>query len=97
MAPKIATTECAPELGEDEIRSQVKLAIAKVSGTDVSTIPDEASFRDELGLDSLSIIELVVEVQYRFRIPDLPDEQSLSALETIGQTVDLVRHHLLMA
>ena len=50
-----------------EIRNRIKQAIAKVSKIELSKIHDHHSYRDDLGLDSLSILEAIVEVQCRFK------------------------------
>ena len=77
----------------EEIRARVKEAIAKVSKIDPRTIGDHASFRDHLGMDSLSILETIVEVQCRFKIPDVSDEE-YAGIRTLDQAVGLVEKHL---
>jgi acyl carrier protein len=77
----------------DEIRSRVKQAIAKVCQIDAQTIGDHASFREDLGLDSLSILETVVEVQCRFKIPDF-DDGELSRIRTVEEAVRFVQQRL---
>src|SRR5262245_27155157 len=73
-------------MSDEEIRAIVKQAIAKVTKLDPLQIGDDASYRDELGLDSLSILETIVEVQCRFRIPDLP-EGEYAHVRTVNDTV----------
>jgi acyl carrier protein len=77
----------------NEIRARIKEAIAKVSKIDPQTINDSASFHEDLGLDSLSILETIVEVQCRFKIPDLPDE-SFAGIRTVEDTVRFVQERL---
>jgi NADH dehydrogenase (ubiquinone) 1 alpha/beta subcomplex 1 len=77
----------------DEIRARIKDAIAKVSKIDPQTIGDDASYHDDLGLDSLSILETIVEVQCRFQIPDLPDND-YAAIRTVEDTVQFVQQYL---
>ena len=80
-------------MSANEIRDTVKQAIFKVCKIDPATIGDDVSFRDDLGLDSLAFLETVVEVQYRFRIPEVSDEE-YAAVRTIGDAVELVRRYL---
>ena len=45
-----------------EIRTQIKEVIANATSIDVADISDNASFEDELGLDSLTLLEIAVDV-----------------------------------
>jgi len=75
-----------------EIREAIKQAISKVTGIDAATISDSASYEEDLGLDSLSILEIAVSVESQFKIQPTDDE--LSAIRTIEDTVNLVRKWL---
>ena len=77
----------------DEIRDSIKQAIAKVSKIEEASIDDHADFRLDLGLDSLSILETLVELQCRFKIPDVPDEK-FAGIRTIGDAVQFVQEWL---
>ena len=77
----------------EDIRARIKEAIAKVSKIDPATIDDHASLRDQLGMDSLSILEAIVEVQCRFKIPDVPDDE-YAGIRTLDHAVHLVQRHL---
>jgi acyl carrier protein len=80
-------------MGTDEIRAKVKQAIAKVSKIDPREIADDASYRDDLGLDSLSILETIVEVQSCFKIPDKLDTEFLD-IRTVEETVKFIEEWL---
>jgi acyl carrier protein len=80
-------------MGVDEIRVRIKQAIGKVSKIDPETIGDQAAFREDLGLDSLSILEALVEVQCRFKIPDIPDAD-FARIRTVQQAVEFVQQTL---
>lgn len=79
----------------DAIRTVIKEAIGKVSKMDPKTIRDSASFREDLGLDSLSILETIVEVQCRFKIPDVPDDV-FAGIRTIDEAVRFVQDYVLL-
>jgi acyl carrier protein len=81
------------KMESDNVRTTVKQAIAQVSKLHPDKIPDQASLDEDLGLDSLSIIEIVVEIQLRFKIPDPPDDE-LPKVRTIDDAVRLVQQHL---
>ena len=57
-----------------EITSRIKQIIANVSGLDAQRIADSATFRDDLNLDSLSLLEIGVDVDLAFQL-NLPDER----------------------
>lgn len=71
-----------------DITVKVKAIIANVANLDPAEIADDASFVDDLGLDSLSLLEIGVDVDYEFRL-GVPEEE-LQKLRTVADTVDLV-------
>ena len=52
----------------DQIRAEVKRIIAQVSGLAVEEIGDSARLVDDLDLDSLSLMEIGVDVDYAYRL-----------------------------
>jgi acyl carrier protein len=75
-----------------EIRARVKQIIANVAGLDPARIGDEARLRDELKLDSLSLLEIGVDVDLAFKL-ELPDEQ-YKGIDSIPDMVALVQSRL---
>jgi len=76
----------------DDIGARVKEAVAQITGLPAASIADDASFRGDLSLDSLSLLELVVHVEYGFGIK-VP-EHDLAGLGTVGHVVDYVHARL---
>jgi acyl carrier protein len=76
----------------DEIRDRIKKSIASITYMDPAKIDDSASYKDDLAIDSLSILEIVVDVEYQFQIK-VPEEE-LSSIRTIGDTIDTVQKYL---
>ena len=76
----------------EAIRAQVKLSIHQVTGIEAEAISDAAAYVDDLGLDSLSILEIAVNVEQNFKFHATDDE--LTAIRTVEDTVDLVRKRL---
>lgn len=74
------------------IRDKVKQIIANVAGLDVARIPDAAGFRDELKLDSLSLLEIGVDVDMAFQL-QLPDE-TYKEIDSVPAMVALVEQRL---
>lgn len=61
--------------------------IAEQFSVDAATITMETSFEDDLGADSLDIVELSMALEEEFEVGQLGDEE-LTAMVTVG---DLVR------
>jgi acyl carrier protein len=77
---------------EVEIRDSIKKAVANVSDIDLEEIGDSASFKEDLGLDSLVLLEISVDIGLQFQL-DIPEEQ-LMQLHTVQDTVELVQQCL---
>jgi acyl carrier protein len=71
-----------------EIRTRIKQIIGQVAGLDPAKIGDHATLRDELNLDSLSLLEIGVDVDYAFKL-GLPDER-YREVQSLDDMVDLV-------
>ena len=71
---------------------KIKEIIADVADLDVAEIADDAQFIDDLELDSLSLLEIGVDVDYEFKL-GVPEER-LSRLRSIPETVALVEEVL---
>ncbi len=73
-----------------DIEQRVKKAVAEQLGLDVHTIQNEASFTDDLGADSLDLVELVMSFENDFDIV-IPDEDS-GKITTVQSAIDYVTH-----
>lgn len=72
----------------NEIRAKVKDIISNVTNIDPADIADDASFVDDLQLDSLSLLEVGVDLDYEYKL-GVPEEE-LGKLRTVADAVDLV-------
>ncbi|MEM7050022.1 MAG: phosphopantetheine-binding protein [Acidobacteriota bacterium] len=77
-------------MNREEIRSKIKEIIATVADLDPGDIADSAHFFDDLSLDSLSLLEIGVDLDYEFRLaaPDL--DERIKTVQTMPQAVELV-------
>ena len=71
-----------------DIEAKVKDAVAEQLGLSVDEIKNEASFMDDLGADSLDLVELVMAFESSFGIT-IPDEHS-AELTTVQKAIDYV-------
>ena len=65
--------------------TKVKDIIEKELGVEREKLTDSASFIEDLGADSLDIVELVMEFEKEFNI-DIPDEDA-EKLRTVGDAM----------
>ena len=75
-----------------EIRDTVRRLITDITRIPAERIADETSFRRDLNIDSLSLIEIGVAVDYEFRL-DSPEE-AFATVDTLAQTAELVEVQL---
>ena len=68
-----------------DMSEKVKDIIEKELGVEREKLTDEASFIEDLGADSLDIVELVMEFEKQFNI-DIPDEDA-EKLRTVGDAI----------
>ncbi|MCG8463082.1 MAG: acyl carrier protein [Holophagales bacterium] len=69
------------------VEDKVKSIIADQLGVDLEEVKPDASFTDDLGADSLDIVELVMAFEEEFDI-EIPDEDA----EKIGKVQDAISY-----
>jgi acyl carrier protein len=72
----------------DEILEKARDVIVDQLGVEVDTVTDDASFIDDLGADSLDIVELVMALEEEFGI-SIPDEEAEN-IKTVGDAVSYI-------
>ena len=72
-----------------EIAQKVKEIISQQLDVDIAQIQEASSFIDDLGADSLAIMELVLALEENFDI-DIPDEDT-EKIQTVGDAVSYIR------
>lgn len=76
-----------------EILTQVKSIIMEQLDVDEKDIALTSSFRDDLGADSLGLVELVLAFERHFKI-DIPEEMA-DEIRTVQDAVDYIDKHAL--
>ena len=71
---------------------RVRDVIAKELNVSEDQITPDATFADDLGADSLDVVELVMTLEDEFDI-SIPDEDA-EKIQTVGQAIDYVEAHL---
>ncbi len=70
----------------EEIFKTMQDLIAEQFAIDTDEISMESSFVDDLGADSVDLVELVMAMEEEFDIGEI-DEEDLAALKTVGDCV----------
>lgn len=75
----------------DPILEKITGIIAEQLDVKESEVSPEKSFTDDLGADSLAIVELVLALEEEFGIK-IPDDQ-VDSIKTVGDAVDYIRRN----
>ena len=75
-----------------DITAEVKLIIKEQLDVDEKDIKPESTFIDDLGADSLGLVELVLAFEEAFEI-DIPDEDT-EKIRTVQDAVDYMEKHV---
>jgi acyl carrier protein len=70
---------------------RVKEIIAKELEVEVKQLTPEAKFIEDLGADSLDIVELVMALEEEFSL-EIPDEEA-DKLKTVGDAMNYLKSH----
>jgi len=73
------------------IAQQVKDIICEQLGVDAADVVDDASFVDDLGADSLDLVELIMAMEEAFDV-EIADEEA-EKLRTVKDAVAYVEAH----
>ncbi|HTV54735.1 MAG TPA: acyl carrier protein [Terriglobia bacterium] len=74
------------------IEEKVKQLIVEQLGVDEAEVTPAAHFIDDLGADSLDIVELVMTFEESFEI-EIPDEDA-EKIQTVKDAVDYIQSHV---
>ena len=69
------------------IFEQLKTMLAEQFGVEVESITMETSFEDDLGADSVDLVELVMAMEEEFEVGEI-EEDELGSLKTVGDAVN---------
>ena len=74
-----------------DISAKVKEIVSQQLDVDAAEIKDASAFIEDLGADSLAIVELVLAFEEQFEI-DIPDEDT-EKIRTVGDAVSYIQSH----
>ncbi|HHZ20691.1 MAG TPA: acyl carrier protein [Firmicutes bacterium] len=75
-----------------DIFAKVKDIVVEQLGVDEEEVTEQASFVDDLGADSLDIVELVMALEEEFDM-EIPDEDA-EKIKTVGDAVNYIKENV---
>jgi acyl carrier protein len=75
----------------DVLATKIRQLVAEQLGVDQNQVTPQASILDDLGADSLDVVELVMAIEESFDI-EIPDE-AIETMRTIGDIESYVAQH----
>ena len=75
----------------DEVLELAREHLVDVMRVDPARVHEDTRFKEDLGADSLDLVELLVELEDRYGVR-IPDEEAASIL-TVGHAADYVAAH----
>ena len=79
-------------MSSEEIFDKVKEIIIEQLGVAETAVTTEASFIDDLGADSLDIVELIMALEEEFDL-EIPDADAEKVV-TVGDVVDYIKENV---
>ncbi len=79
-------------MNSEDIFEKVKEIIIEQLGVSETSITTEASFIDDLGADSLDIVELIMALEEEFDL-EIPDSDAEKVV-TVGDVVDYIKDNI---
>jgi acyl carrier protein len=76
----------------ESITTRVRKIVSEQLGIKEQELNDDASFRDDLGADSLDSVELVMALEEEFEI-EIPDEEA-EKVTNVKQTIEYIKENL---
>jgi acyl carrier protein len=74
-----------------DVEARVKSIIVQQLGVDPEKVTRDASLTNDLGADSLDLVELTMAIEEEFGI-EIPDEE-VAKIQTVGDIVGYVQTH----
>ncbi len=76
----------------DDIQAQVQEIICEQLDVKAEDVAAEKTFTDDLGADSLAIVELVLALEEKFDVK-IPDDE-VDKIQTVGDAISYIKTHV---
>jgi acyl carrier protein len=75
-----------------EMETRLRSLVIEQLGVDETVLKPESSFTDDLGADSLDLVELIMAIEEEFGI-EIPDDQA-EEIRTVGDAVAYLKKNI---
>lgn len=75
----------------EKVQERIAKIVSERLGVDESEVKKDATFKDDLGADSLDVVELVMELEDEFDL-EISDEDA-EKIGTVGDVVEYIERH----
>ena len=76
-----------------QVADKVKEIIVDKLGVDASEVTEVASFTNDLGADSIDLVELIMDFEKEFGV-EIPDEEVGERIQTVGDAIRFIEEKL---
>lgn len=76
----------------DNLKQEIKELLSRITGLGVEEIGDDDDLIEDLGIDSLKVIEIATQVERAYRV--IVKDSQLMKLKTVKNAVDFLRELL---
>jgi acyl carrier protein len=76
----------------EQIRAEVKKMVAEITEREPEEVSDKAIFNEELGIDSLTGMEIMLAIDKKFKT-DLPEEE-FAKVKNVDDIVEMIQRFL---
>ena len=80
-------------MSNEEIFQTMKDLVSEQFGMELDEVTLETSFEDDLGADSVDLVELVMAMEEEFDVGEI-DEEDLAGLKTVRDCVQYLNHKI---
>jgi len=91
-AKKAVTGKPSKKADYNQLRDEVAKIVARIARVELSDVKDDADIREELGVDSLSAMEILASIEKKYSIEI--DEAKAFDIVTLKDVVQLVASYL---
>lgn len=81
-------------MNKEDSRKRLKSIVSEITGVDSDKIMPDSDFKDDLGADSLDVVELLVDVEDVFKVRfdwEKINEHNLNTINDVEKAIELKR------
>jgi acyl carrier protein len=87
--PEVASPEEDSRVTDEQIKTKVIEIVCQHLAVDKAKVEEKTSFIEDIGADSLDIVELVMELEEEFDV-QIPDDQA-EKIKTVGEAIEFIK------